>query len=67
MRSLMIVLVVVAVAGLHFSPRANAGKQPADVVGRVEKSEAEWKKALTPAQYHVLRDKGTEIAFTGKY
>ena len=68
MRSLMIALVVVAVAGLHFSPRARAGgKQPASVVGRVEKSDAEWKKALTPSQYHVLREKGTEIAFTGKY
>jgi len=64
----MIVVVVVAVAGLYFSPRARAGgKQPADVVGRVEKSAAAWKKALTPEQFHVLREKGTEIAFTGKY
>jgi peptide-methionine (R)-S-oxide reductase len=64
----MIVVVVVAVAGLYFSPRARAGgKPPADVVGRVEKSEAAWKKALSAEQFHVLREKGTEIAFTGKY
>jgi peptide-methionine (R)-S-oxide reductase len=34
---------------------------------RIEKSEAEWRRELTPQQYRVLREHGTEPPFTGKY
>lgn len=34
---------------------------------KVNKSDAEWKAELSPEQYEIMRKKGTERAFTGKY
>lgn len=32
---------------------------------KIQKTEAEWRELLTPEQFHVMRQKGTEPAFTG--
>ncbi len=36
-------------------------------IEKIVKTEAEWKAQLTPQQYNILREQGTEYAFSGKY
>lgn len=58
---LFIVFALVPAADL----KAEADKE--DKMEKIQKNDGEWKKTLSEEQYHVLREKGTERAFTGKY
>ena len=37
------------------------------ITEKINKTDEEWRKELTPEQYHVMREAGTEPAFTGRY
>ncbi len=43
------------------------GINMSDKTEKIVKTNAEWQETLTPAQYRILREKGTEPAFSGKY
>ena len=60
MKNLSIGFVIIILLFTVFSTEGFAMK-------KIQKTDAEWKKELTPEQYEVMRKKGTERAFTGKY
>jgi peptide-methionine (R)-S-oxide reductase len=70
MKNIFLLLIAFSLISCHGISQDNgqANKKPSETMSdKIEKSEEEWKKVLSPQQYEVLREKGTEMPYSGKY
>ena len=61
------IISAVSLFGLFLMGQAQEKTSKGFVMDKVEKTDKEWQACLTPQEYQILREKGTEMAFTGKY
>jgi peptide-methionine (R)-S-oxide reductase len=67
-RFLLLALVAISISACAQSDK-KSGKSPdnGSSIEQIKLSEEEWKERLSEEEYYVLREQGTERAFTGKY
>ncbi len=63
----LFIISAVSLFGLFLMGQAQQKNSKGFVMDKVEKTDKEWQACLTPQEYQILREKGTEMAFTGKY
>ncbi len=69
MRKLLFALSTLIIFSCNVKSQNNTNMSDQDKKSgyEVNKSEEEWKQILTPVEFQILREKGTEYAFTGEY